>query len=240
MAKFLLTFSFMLAVVAFGYGQIKSDRERANLVGAVKTVRERSYSYMGTKDYKKDENRADLDTGDTVTYDVNGNEIERILVSDFGEAMGKETRTFDAAGLLKESVFVNPKGIIRERSVYTYSAGKLAEISLYDGKGILREKTKRLYDTAGHLTEEAYLDPVRLRAKTVFSNDKNGNAMEMAFFLSDGGKAYAPVGPCLGAHRVTMTYDDKGRPTTKTVFETDGKVKKSWIYTYNENGGVDR
>lgn len=219
------------------YGQEKSDRERSRFVGAVKTVRERSYSYLGPDDYKKDDKRAtNFDTGDTVTFDVRGNEIERLMVSDFGAAMGKETRSVDADGRVTETIFTDPKGAIRERTVYTYTADRLTEILQYDAKGVLRQKTRRSYDAGGRLTEEVYYDPTVARAKTVFKRDAKGTGVEMAFFLADGSKAYAPVGPCHGGHRVAMTEDDKGRPITEAVYDTDGKVKKSWTYAYDERG----
>jgi hypothetical protein len=229
----------VLAIVLFGfsYGQEKSDRERLRFVGAVKTVRERSYSYLGPDDYKKEEKRrANFDTGDTVTFDVRGNEIERLLVSDFGEAMGRETRTFDLDGRVTETVFTDPKRTVRDKTVYKYSAGRIIEILGYHAKGVLRERTIRAYDADGRVTEEVYYDPTVARAKTVFKRDAKGTEVEMAFFFADGSKAIAPVGPCLGGHRVTMTEDDKGRPIAKAVYDIDGKVKKSWTYAYDERG----
>lgn len=237
MVKVCIVFLALLLSFSFGHAQAKSDRERANLKGSVKTVRERSYSFMGPEDHKKDDKDSrKFDSGDTVTYDPSGNEIERIMVSDYGELMGKQTQTFDASGQLKETIFTNPKGVVQEKSVYVYEAGRIVEISTYDAKSVLRERTKRIYNSMGKLSEESYLDLAIARAKTVFLYDKDGNAVEMAFFLANGQKAYAPVGPCLGAHRVTYTYDGNGRPATKAIFETDGKVKKSWIYTYDQHG----
>ena len=58
----------------------------------------------------------------------------------------------------------------------------------------------------------------------------------MSFFLTDGSKAIARVGPCLGAHRVVHTHDDIGRILTQTVFETDGKEKKRFDYSYDAKG----
>ncbi len=217
--------------------QTKRDRERANLSGVVKTVQERSYSYMGMTDYKKDnEKDRKFDTGDTVTYDKQGNEIERIMVSDYGELMGKQTQKFDTSGLLQETIFLNPKGAVQERVAYSYSHGKLTQKSTYDGKGVLRLKTVNYYDAKGDLQEEVYSDPTVARAKTVFKFDSNHKLLEAAFFLSNGEKGYAVVGPCLGAHRLTYTYDENGRPSTKSVFESDGKEKKSWTYIYDQRG----
>ncbi len=218
-------------------GQPKSDRERANLLGAVKTIKERSYSYMGPTDYKKDnEKDRKFDTGDTVTYDKQGNEIERIMVSDYGELMGKLTNRFDAQGLLLETIDASPKGVVQERVVYSYKDGKLVQKLTYDSNGAVRLKTVNRYDNKGDLLEEEYSDPHIVRAKTVFKFDSNHKLIEAAFFLSNGERAYAVVGPCLGAHRLTYTYDEKGRLAAKAVFEADGKEKKNWTYVYDQRG----
>ena len=175
---------------------------------------------------------------DSVTYDRRGNEVERVMISDFGELMGTMTQSFGPDGLLKETLWSDPKGAQRERTVYSFANGKVAEIFRYDAANVLREKTVRTHDAKGRLIEETYFDPLKARAKTVFKNDENGNAVEMAFFLSDGKKAIAPVGPCLGAHRVTHGYDANSRIVAKTVFEPDGTVKKSWTYAYDDRGNI--
>ncbi len=222
MKRVLYLVLFVLTFCLVGNGQ-KSDRERANLTGPVKAVREMS---EGPKS----------GSGDTVTYDENGNEIERVMISDFGELMGKQTQTFNSSGSLQKSTFLDPKGLKKEESIYSYSNGKLSQILRFDHKGVLREKTVRTFDSSGNVLEEVYFDPNIARAKTVYKYDDEGNAIEMAFFLSDGQKAHAPVGPCLGAHKVTYTYDKARRPITKAAFETNGREKKSWTYSYTDSG----
>jgi hypothetical protein len=56
--------------------------------------------------------------------------------------------------------------------------------------------------------------------------------------LADGSKAIAPIGPCLGAHRVIYTYARAGRLETAIAFEPDGKMKQSWRYAYTSKGQV--
>ncbi|MBK8466542.1 MAG: hypothetical protein IPL32_11980 [Chloracidobacterium sp.] len=209
-------------------GQTKSDRERANLLGPVKSVSESYTRYKNSKPKKRD----------TVTYNSKGNEIERFMVSDYGFEMGKQAQTFDSLGQLTESTYTNEKGIVVERYKYSYVRGRLVESLHYDGKSVLREKTVRIFDSEGNLTKETYFDPNIARAETVYTNDTSGKAIEVAFYLTGGKKAYAPIGPCLGAHRVTFGYDDKGRVISKSAFETDGKLKKSWTYAYDERGNI--
>lgn len=54
--------------------------------------------------------------------------------------------------------------------------------------------------------------------------------------MKSGEKSVAPVGPCLGAHRVTIKYDANRRIIAKAVFDPDGTEKKSWAYAYNDKG----
>ncbi|MFZ1701689.1 MAG: hypothetical protein WBO10_16300 [Pyrinomonadaceae bacterium] len=210
--------------------QLKSDRDKANLRGPVQTIRTNIWHYGGP------DSRQKPDSGDMVTFDKVGNEIERIMVSDFGEAIGKQTQVFDANGILLESKWVNPRGSLQERQTFRHSDGKLVETRSYDGKGVLREKSTRSYDTKGNMSEEVYYDPIKAVAKTIFTYNSAGDATQMAFFLSDGKKATAPIGPCLGAHRVVFSYDSSHRPITKAAYETDGLEKKNWVFAYDDHG----
>lgn len=72
---------------------------------------------------------------DTVTYDTNGNESERIIYDDYGFLVGKEVHTHDAKDNLTESVLSNPKGVVMERRAYAHDNSKLVQIITYDGKG---------------------------------------------------------------------------------------------------------
>ncbi len=222
------TFFFVVLFCLTVIGQTKSDRTRANLNGAVKTVKELHYRHSDSKPEERD----------SVVYDQKGNEIERTMINDYGQLMGKQIQKFDADGSIKESIFNDEKGRPIDKRVYETNAGKLVKILTYDGKGILREKTVRKYNTAGEFSEEIYFDPTTERAKTVFRYDDKGNSIEMSFFMSDGTKAIAPVGPCLGGHRVTFTYDKNDRPLTKTIFDASDNVKKTSVYTWDNRGNV--
>jgi hypothetical protein len=157
------------------------------------------------------------------------------MVSDFGEQIGVENKTYDADGSLRESK-IAVKGSVQRVDKYAYEGGRQTEVLTYDSKGVLRQKTTKAYDAIGNVVSETYFDPVMPRAKTVFRYDENGNVSEATFFLNDGKKAIAPIGPCLGAHRVTYQYDSNKRVVASSAFEEDGKEKKSWAYKYDERG----
>lgn len=176
-------------------------------------------------------------SGEHVTYDQRGYEISREMVSDYGEAMGKMSQTFDAQGILTESTWTDPNGKVISREALTYKDGKIIQQLTYNGTGALAEKTVKTYDADGRLDSEIYHTPDdRPVARSVSKYDKGNLPVEVAFFLADGRKATAPVGPCLGAHRVAYTYDTKGRVAAKEVFEDEGTLKKSYQYQYDDNG----
>ncbi len=170
-----------------------------------------------------------------MTYDSKGNEIERVMISDFGELMGKDVRTFNPDSSLREAT-ITAKGSVQRVDKYLYEAGQLSQILVYDSKGILRQKISKIYDQVGRVTEETYSDADTTRAKTVFRYDEIGNLVETAFFLIDGQKAVAPIGPCFGAHRITYKYDSNRRVIASTAFEPEGDEKKAWTYSYDERG----
>lgn len=175
---------------------------------------------------------------DTVTYDTKGNEIERMIYDDYGFLVGKEVRTRDGDGNLVESALTDPKGAIMERRVYSYDKGNLTQIIRYDAKGgaVLRQVDS--YDAGGRLVEEAYFDSKKLLGKTVYKYDPKASVSEVSFYMANGSKAIAPIGPCLGAHRVTYVNNAEGTPSRVVAFEPDGKLKQSWQYTYTPRGEV--
>ena len=214
----------------------KNDREKANLIGPVRSVTSTSADFTGDKIEGKGYS---IKPPETVSYDEAGNELEGQMVSDFGEQMGKTVKKFDPDRRLLESVWVDPKGKVVRMDVFAYSDGRLSEIKTFDDKNVVREKTVHVYDDKGRLIEEVYYDPTKPVAKTIYTYDLSGaQPVEIAFFLIDGRKATAPVGPCLGAHRIIATYDEKGRTLTRDMFEDTGALKKGFRWTYDDKSNV--
>jgi antitoxin component YwqK of YwqJK toxin-antitoxin module len=229
----LLILSFIYSTTA----QVKqSDREKANLIGKVKSVTSSSADFTGDK---IEGNGYSLKPPETVLCDEMGNEVEDQMVSDFGEQMGKSIKKFDSEHQLLENVWVDPKGNVVRKDVFIYANGKLSEIRTFDDKNLLREKTGRVYDANARLIQEVYYDATKPVAKIVYVYKSGATQpMEIAFFLTDGRKATAPVGPCLGAHRIAITYDENGRTLSEDTYEVSGELKKSYRWTYNDKSNV--
>lgn len=232
-------FTFFLIILSLHTtaAQVKNtDREKANLIGPVRSVTSTSADYTGDKIEGKGYS---IKPPETVSYDEAGNELEDQMVSDFGEQMGKSVKKFDADHRLLEGLWVDPKGKVLRKDVFAYDDGRLSEINTFDDTNVLREKTVHVYDDKGRLSEEVYYEAAKPVAKTVYIYDQKGpQPVEVAFFLMDGRKATAPVGPCLGAHRIAATYDEKGRVLTQDVFENTGELKKAYRWTYDDKSNV--
>lgn len=227
-----LTFSLLLLNSAGG--QRTTDKEKENLFGAVRSVRSQMIDYMDEKSQKKER----IKKLDTVTYDINGNEVERIIYDEYGFLFGKEVHVYNFQSNLAEAVLSEPKGAVMERRAYSYNNGNLIQIVISDAKGNIGLKQVNSYDATGRLSEETYYAPKDAVGKTVYKYDEKGNLSEAAFYLANGSEASAPIGPCLGAHKVIYSYDAKGKPGKVVAYEPDGKVKQSWTYTYNPKGQI--
>lgn len=229
-AKLPFLFAVVLCACVLADAQYKSDLERANLRGQVKSVREIS-DISGPKSGK----------GDFVEYDQLGNEVRREIVSDFGEAMGTLIREVKPPGLTYKVESYSPEGVRTSQTNYVYVDGKLVNIQNFDVvPRLFRDLTAFSYDASGKLIKESYMigQENLFQANTIYTNDAQGRPIEMAFFTINGQKMAATIGPCLGAHKVVMTYDGSGRPITKTAYEVDGSEKKRWTYSYDGNGNI--
>jgi antitoxin component YwqK of YwqJK toxin-antitoxin module len=231
-----LSLALILLTTVVTAQRVKTDRDSAGLIGPVKSVQSKSVDYQGDKIVGEGFMKID---GDKVTYDRDGREVDRKPVSDYGADMGRISKVFDERGLLTESTWVDPKGAVIKKNVLTYLAdGRLSQSLTYNGDGVLVVKTITSYDGQGRIDAETYYDPLKLAAKTIHKYDDRNDLIEVAFFLADGRKATAPVGPCLGAHRVTFVYNDNRQIIAQAAFEDDGSKKKSYAWSYDEKGNV--
>jgi hypothetical protein len=212
----------------------KTDREKAGLLGAVKTVSSKQINYIDGNL----EAAGITKQQDSVTYDKIGNETERIVYDDYGFLVGKEVRTFNASANLIQTVLSDPKNAVLEKQTYSYENNRLIQILSFDDKGSVYLKQLHTYDAKGRLTEEVYYLGDKAAGKTVYQYDAKGNISEVAFYLADGTKAIAPIGPCLSAHKKSYSYNETGKITGVIAYETDGKLKQSWQYTYDSKGNL--
>lgn len=210
------------------------DAQRENLLGPVRSVDVRMTRHFG--DEAEDGGRARQ--LDIVTYDSKGDEIERTIYDDFGYIVGKQVIARDADGQVTEKILADPEGKVLGRESFVYAGGRLAEIVHRDGEGKVGLRQVSTYGEDGLVREEAYHYAGKPVGRTVYRYDSHGRGSEVLYYMADGAKAVAPIGPCLGAHRMTYEYDGKGRPAKVVAYEPDGSMKKSWQYSYNDKGDI--
>jgi len=224
-----------LAITLFGaslaLGQAKSDRDKANLRGSVRSVES-----IIIKTFDANEEESGITKSlDTVVYDLDGNEIERTIYDDFGFLVGREARSY-AAGKLSDSVLKDPKGHLIEKRTYQHNGNRLIKILTYGKSGALELIQSNSYDAEDRLLNETYAAGKRVFGQTVFKYNDRGRISEVGFFGANGAKAVAPIGPCLSAHRMIYTYDAQNHPITIVSYEPSGELKKRWKYTYDSEG----
>ncbi len=225
-----------LPLLIFGLTAAKEvpDAQRENLFGPVRSVDVRMTRHLG--DEAEDKGRPmQLDI---VTYDLNGHEIERTIYDDFGFVVGKQVVTRDANGNVTDRILSDPEGKVLERESFVYAGGRLAEIIYRNEKGEVGLRQVSTYGDDGLVREVAYHEAEKVVGRTVYRYDAQGRGSEATYYRADGARAIAPIGPCLGAHRMTYEYDEKGRPAKVVAYEPDGRMKKSWRYSYNAKGDI--
>lgn len=229
-----LAFPFLL--IGLTAAHEKSSREEEELLGPVRSVSSQMTHRLMGLDTAGSESEGRPQQKDLVVYDAQGNDVERTAHDDHGFPVGRQVNKRDPNGHLVETILSDPKGALVGRYVHVYANGKVVETVHYDreGKVFLREVNS--YGEQARLSEVSYHIESKAVGKTVYRYDSAGRRSETSFFMPDGSKAVAPIGPCLGAHRVTFAYDEKGRPHEAVSYQPNGVMKKSWRYAYNDRG----
>ena len=214
--------------------QTGSDRERDELVGPVHTVRAESVPAMrGASGLKEQGRRQPMDT---VTYDERGNYSRRRIISDYGFPVGKQTFRY-LNGRLAESRLVDPKGVMLERRQYSYRlAGGPANIVITgsDGHGYTEHYQR---GAGGRIEEIGYVADGKTAGKTVFKYQGELQPSEVAFFDPAGRPTTAPIGPCLGVHRLVYRYLNS-RVKEAQLYEEDGTLKRRSVFEHDLQGNV--
>src|SRR5215470_2386924 len=189
-------------------GQKKSDREKGDLTGPVRSVRTEEALFAGHRGHCSQDPRRVVKL---TTYDRQGNLLEYTDYNLDGSTHSKislgrdqsgnkiEEAYYDGRGKLYRKRFFRPSAddrLIREesygpegslisRTLPGYSdAGTLSQLDTYDGTGILvRSKT---YDPAGNPIEDNIFENGSLTVKSVGSYDASGNKLEESHYRADG------------------------------------------------------
>ncbi len=136
-----------------------------------------------------------------------------------------------------DTVTFDTKGTVLERRSYSYGAGGERVAMAVVGADNQGYEAWYVRAAGGRLERITYVVKGVEMGHTAFTYGDGPDPAAVAFFLPTGAQAVAPVGPCLGAHRITSRYAD-GKVTEQTLFEPDGAEKRRSIFTYDAAGNV--
>jgi hypothetical protein len=216
--------------------QSPSARESEGLAGPVHVLSAES-AYARRAGDQLVEEKGRRRRHDTVAFDAAGNFSEREVMDDYGFPVGKQSYTYER-GRIVEIVLKDEKGALLERRRYGYANGDTPEslaITARDGSGYVERYTR---GAGGRLDQITYLVGQREMGRTAFTYE--GAAEQpagVAFFDASGKRATAPVGPCLGAHRLEYRYAN-GALAERALYEVDGTLKRRSLYQYDTRGNV--
>lgn len=235
MTRFLRMLALSLLLSSTVSPQRKTDLTSEDLRGSVHVVTAESSEsiYLDGQEVKGRDKKLD-----SLTFDSQGQLIERVIYDDYGFLVGRETYSHDVAGHLITAELYDPKGRRQEKRAFIYRQDQLQEILTYERKRAATLKQVNMYDRKGRLQEEVYYDLTNTIGKTSYKTDDSGNAIEAAFFQANGSRAVAPIGPCFSVHKVTYSYDGQGRVTGEQAYEVDGSVKRNSSYRYDDRGNI--
>jgi hypothetical protein len=229
----LLVVCAVLGLTAPADGQDAPTRQSEQLVGPVRVVTGETWDARGG------DRRSPSDRGkpiDTVTFDAAGRVATRDIIDTYGFAVGRETNRYEGTRLI-ETVLRDPKGALLERRTYTYAAGVEPIAMAVIGADRRGYEARYARGARGRLDRITYLVKGVAMGHTAFTYGQGPKPAAVAFFLRTGAKAIAPVGPCLGAHRITYRYASE-RVAEQVMFEPDGAQKRRSTFTYDAAGQV--
>lgn len=222
------------AVAASAQDRKATDAQADGLVGRVHSVAGERVLARSSKDGIKEEGRRRPIEG--VSYDSAGRVESRALVDDYGGAAGQQVYRYEGGRLLEATVH-SSKGALLERRLPHYGADNLAEtmtLSDEDGEGYVERYVR---GAGGRLDATIYLVHGEEMGRSLFSYAAGPEPSEVAFVTADGEPATAPLGPCLGGQRVTMSYE-AGRIAQQSIYRADGSLKQRSSFRYDDVGNV--
>jgi len=235
MTRIFLTIAISFLLTGTVTPQKKTDVEAEGLSGSVHTVTTESSESISIG--ALEESRPNRKLG-SLTFNSKGQLVERVIYDDYGFLVGTERYFRDVADHLIMTELYDPKRRRQEKRVFIYRRNRLEETITHDGRGVAGLRQVNIYDQRGRVKEEIYYFKTQAIGKTSFDIDGNGNAVNATFFQSNGSGAVAPIGPCFKAHKVSYSYDSRGRVTEEIAYGLDGSVKRKSSYHYDDKGNL--
>lgn len=255
--RLVTAFSVLICTALLGAaapGQSKSDRERDELVGPVRSVH-LVLVELSAIDGKQVEIKRR--PHQRVTYIERGSEVERVNFNEDGSIQNRCTALYNSDGRKtgwREDGDANGDGSAARRvSTWDYDAkGNLAEVRVSNGD-LLELRMVYTYDDHGRRTQESrFADGGAYHQRSVYAYNAAGQVTEAAYYFNevlDGKslKVYDDAGHLVKETSVNIhhpesgsttdyVYDSRGREIEK---RTDGEILWCKVQTsYDGNGRV--
>jgi len=234
-----IAFFLIISFAGSGYAQ-KTDIQKLNLNGPVKSIRESSYParevkgevQMGEMEYfyinsfdKRGNKTEDIQftpSGSQMKkymyqYDTTGKRTTRLQYDSASSLVRKITYTYNAQGQCTEDNSFNPDNRLEKKYTYTYDRkGNCVEDKSFNPEGVMQKKVTYLYDSDGKLLGQNWYDGKGdLEKECTYHYDFQGNVIDEEVNLTVGGN------PVYNYHYV---YDKNGNWIKKITMKDQRPV----------------
>jgi hypothetical protein len=220
--------------------QTKTDRDRAELVGPVKSVEAYLIDFSMKNGTIVEGKRRPWHS---TTYNPEGNISEKVSYDHTGAITAKYIHTYDATGRSigyeEYSATLDKNLTIPRRHVYTLGEeGRRVEYIVFESDESVGTRFLYKYDAKGNLTEEQwYAHTGQLGGKSLYIFDEKGNQTSQTNYHGDGALNWKNISKFDGngnrtewlqyqgstlRYKITSSYDSKGRILDKETFEFNG------------------
>jgi hypothetical protein len=220
----------LLSLTCLADAQTRNAREKAGLVGQVKTVRLET-SRIHEQDGQRVESRRLLES--ITSYDAQGNEIEQAIYAN-GIFQGKIISGYNAQGDFTRTHY-NAEGAVMALSIIKYDkSGRETELSNYNANGNLSRRVTYVRNDLGKLVEEIDVNHSHpaFSSRTVYSYDEAGELIMDRVYDADGvlrqENAHTSVGTNVVQHNEdgSATLEDARLADLSIEYDTQGNWTK--------------
>lgn len=215
--------AFFISIQVFGQ---KTDLQKLNLNGAVKSIRETSYP---AREVKGEVQMGDMEYYYINSFDKRGNKTEDIQFKPDGSQMKKYVYQYDTTGKRTVRLQYDSASNLVRKITYTYNAeGYCTEDNSYNPENRLEKKYTYTYDRKGNCLEDKSFNPENVLLKKVtYLYDSDGKLIGQNWYNGKGDLE----------KECTYHYDFQGNVIDEEVNLTvGGNPVYNYHYVYDKNG----
>ncbi|MBN2328775.1 MAG: hypothetical protein JXR73_16670 [Candidatus Omnitrophica bacterium] len=223
--RILLNFLFF---TAFGLhcvadGSILDSSDFNDIAGPVKSVRFEESWYVN-QDGKRAPDERHLSS--VCTFTPEGDLKERIFYDAEGNIKDRWIHEFDDRRRITTEAKYTTGGQLITKVEYVYKEGKRSEKLIYRYDGSLEKRLKYKYNEKGQLIEADMFSPDQFKRKTLYSYDDRGNRTSFADYNADSDLEV----------KEEFYFNEKGKLIQSAVFNNENELMATMTYFYDDRG----